>query len=323
MLIPPSQPLPIRWLRTLWQTHPPLLISGLLFAAMVVFFGAGILLDGRTVQGVPAWLKPTKFAVSFVIYNLTLLWMLGFVEGRSRLVGALAWLIVATSLIETLAIAGQAARGTTSHYNTATPLDAAVWSVMGATIIVLWLTHLGITLLILFQRFGHPAFALSLRIGLGITLLGLLEAFLMASPLGQALASAGGVSSPASLAGIAGAHSVGVADGGAGLPVLGWSTEGGDLRAGHFIGIHALQVLPLCAWLLTRLRLSVPQQVALVRTAGASYLAFLVLVVWQALRGQPITAPDALTAAVFSAIVLATGGAAALIWRRAAPARAG
>jgi hypothetical protein len=50
-----------------------------------------------------------------------------------------------------------------------------------------------------------------------------------------------------------GSHTVGMADGGPGLPFLNWSTIGGDLRIAHFIAIHAIQIVPLFAYILSRM----------------------------------------------------------------------
>jgi hypothetical protein len=118
-----------------------------------------------------------------------------------------------------------------------------------------------------------------------------------------------------------GAHAVGVADGGAGLPLVGWSTTGGDLRIGHFVGLHALQGLPLLALLLIVLAPRVPAlrrvgvRARLIGVAGAAWTGLTVLLVWQALRGQSIIAPDALTLAAAAALVLATLGAAVAVLR--------
>jgi hypothetical protein len=206
-------------------------------------------------------------------------------------------------LLEQVLIVGQVARGTTSHFNVGTPFDAAVWGTMGATVVLVWGLSLLTAILLIRQRLPDPAFAWALRLGVLVSFVGMAVAFLMTqpTPAQEALADAGG-SMP-----IAGAHSVGVPDGGPGLPIVGWSTVGGDLRAAHFFGLHALQALPLFSWLIARTTLDARWRVALVWTAGFAYLALVLLLTWQAVRGQSIVAPDGLTVGAFAAVAVVVG----------------
>lgn len=288
-------------LQNLWRVHPSLFVSGVLTALMGLFFIAGIFLDSRYITGAPAWLKPSKFAISVVIYTFTLLWMMSFIQGRKRLVNILGWIVLTTFALEWFAIITQVFRGTTSHFNVQGSFNAALWSLMAISIMILFITTIVIAVLLLRQKFASPVFAWGLRLGLLITIIGLGEGYLMTSPTAQQMAGwkAG---EPVT---IAGAHSVGVEDGGPGLPGLNWSTVGGDLRIGHFVGMHALQVLPFVAWFISRRKkLSVRQQVQLVWTAGFGYLGLVALVTWQALRAQSIISPDSLTLSVFASIVV-------------------
>ena len=289
--------------RRSWEVHAPLTLSGLLMAVLTLFFIAGIFIDDRIITGAPAWLKPTKFGISITLYTLTLSWILGFVDRsrtwKRRLVNAIAWTAVATFAIEMTAIVTQVVRGTSSHFNAATPFDTVLVAVMGLTIMVLWFANFVAAALLLMQRFDSPAFGWGLRLGLLVTLLGMGLGFLMTDPTAQQLASwrAG---EPVT---VVGAHSVGVPDGGKGLPLTGWSTEGGDLRIGHFVGMHALQILPFIGWFLSRRRrLDRRQGAALTWIAGLGYAAVTLLLTWQALRAQPLLAPDALTAGSFAAV---------------------
>lgn len=47
-------------------------------------------------------------------------------------------------------------------------------------------------------------------------------------------------------------HTIGAADGSKGIPFLNWNTRYGDLRIAHFIGMHALQALPIMSWYLLK-----------------------------------------------------------------------
>ena len=298
---------PVRTFQSLWRFHAPLTLSALLTASVTLFFIIGIFADPRVITNAPAWLKPTKFGVSITLYTLTLTWILGFIKGRRRLVNILGWTVIITFALEWVAIITQVLRGTTSHFNIATPLDTALWSLMGTSIVVLWVVNFVIAGLLLFQRFENPAFAWSLRLGVLITVVGMGLGFLMTSPTAQQMAGweAGG---PVT---IAGAHTVGAPDGGSGLPVVGWSTQGGDLRAPHFVGMHALQVIPFFGWLVSRRkRLQMSTRAALVWIASGFYLGLTALLTLQALRAQPIIYPDALTVGLFTGLVAVAGLAA-------------
>jgi hypothetical protein len=300
-----------------WSSNRPLAFVGATMLLVLAVSLAGLLLDPRVITGAPAWLKPMKFAISISIYCFTLLWMLTFVRGRLRLVALISWVTVVALFVEMALIAGAAAIGTTSHYNVSTPLHSAVWYTMAASIVLVWTMNLLAAVLLLIQRMPDPAFAWALRLGLVVSLVGMAVAFPMTqeTPAQAQAAETAGIEAP-----IQGAHAVGVEDGGLGLPVTGWSTTGGDQRVPHFVGLHGLQALPLFGYLLTLFApawLRAGHRVALVWTAGLSYLGLVVLLTRQALRGQPVISPDAATLVALVALVVTAGTVAYAVVLRA------
>ncbi|MET8202717.1 hypothetical protein [Micromonospora taraxaci] len=294
-------------LRRAARWHRPLMIFVSVMAVFAAVCAVGILVDSRVLTGAPIWLKPFKFAVSFVLYGATLAWMLTLLPRRSRAAEWAATVVVAMAVIEMVVIVGQVIRGQTSHFNGTSALNSALFSVMGAAIMVLFLAHLLIGIVLLIRRIPDRAAATAVGWGLGLSLLGMLAAIPMVLPMQEP-----------GIDGISGAHSVGVVDGGAGLPVVGWSTTGGDLRIGHFVGLHALQALPILAILLSRFatRLDERTRVRLLVVAGAAYGVLTVLLTWQALRGQPLLRPDAATLVAVAALVVTTATAAGLVLAR-------
>jgi len=292
-------------IQTWFAINPLLTLTGLANIVVLVAALIGIFVDPRIITGVPAWIKPAKFAISITFYNFTLLWIMSFIKGHTRLVGVAAYTIAAALVVEMVIIVGQVIRGTTSHFNVSTPLDSMLWSIMGGFVMLLFVMYLIIAIVVLFQRFPDPTLAWSLRLGVLIALVGMGLGYLMVLPttLQMTMIHAGVTAKSI------GAHTVGLADGGPGIPFLGWSTVAGDLRISHFFGLHALQVLPLVGWLIARFSatwLRTGHRVALILTFGASYLGLVGLLTWQALRAQSIIAPDTLTLQAFAFLLSAT-----------------
>lgn len=293
------------------RTHGPLFVFTTVTAGLALFFAAGIFLDQRVITGAPAWVKPAKFAISISVYSGTLLWILSMVRRdtplRRRFVAGTGWVVAVTFAVEIVLITVQVVRGTRSHFNLATSFDAAVFSIMGLSIGILFLANIVVAVVVARERLADHAMASAVRLGLVVATVGMAFGFLMTNPTAQQLAA---MDAGATLD-VIGAHSVGVADGGPGLPFVGWSTTGGDLRIGHFIGMHALQVLPLLALLLRRRGWSTARRVGTIRVVAVAHLCVSLLVTWQALRAQPMLRPDSLTVAAFA--VLAVVAAAALV----------
>ncbi|QHF24200.1 hypothetical protein GTU73_09375 [Rathayibacter sp. VKM Ac-2804] len=306
---------PERAAATPGRPHRPLLVLAAAMAVGVLACFVLLLVDPRELGGQPLWGKPLKFCLSIAVYALTLAWLIGLVpERRRRLARLLGSVAVAGLAIEMVVIGGAAAVGVTSHFNVTTPLHSALWAAMAVSIVVVWLVTLVLAALLARVPLGDPALTLAVRAGLVIGLVGMALAFLMTGPTASQLSD---------YQGVVGAHAVGVDDGGAGLPLLGWSTTGGDLRIPHFLGMHALQGLPLLAvalgWPASRVRLlgDATLRFRLVALAALAWAAVVALTCWQALRGQSIVAPDALTLAVGGAVTVVLVLAAVVAVRRA------
>ena len=297
--VQPSLPRPDRW-------HRPLLGLAAVMAVLTVTTGVLAIVDPREILGQNAWFKPLKFSLSIAVYAVTLAWLLGQVRRFRRAADLLGTLTAAALLVEIAIIIGAAAAGTTSHFNIATPLNGALWAVMGGSIVVVWLASVVVGITVALSPGPDAARNLAVRAGITLAIVGMGLAFLMTGPTADQLDD---------LQGVAGAHAVGVADGGPGLPFLGWSTEGGDLRIPHFLGMHALQAIPLGLLALELLShrasvLRVPRvRFRLVLIGALVFAAMLGILTWQALIGEPIVRPSA--PILLAGITTAAGASAA------------
>ena len=219
--------------------HRPSAFAAATLGVVAVLCVAAMLVDRRTLAGAPIWAKPFKFAVSGALYFATWSWLVSLLPRFRRTASWLTNFLVLIFAAEYVLLVFQAARGRASHFNNATPQDALIYNVMGKMIMGLWVATLVLTVLVLFTKVPDRASFWAVRAGAVLSLAGISLGILMTSPTAQQLAQwqTGGTPD------MVGANTVGLADGGPGLPILGWSTVAGDLRIPHFVGMHALQAL--------------------------------------------------------------------------------
>jgi hypothetical protein len=245
------------------QARPPQRFASVVGAALIVVgLGhlAAWLLVGGAWAGPVSFRKPTTFGISFGLTTITLAW----VAGQLRISDRTGWLLLGPLALadtwEVVWVSVQRWRGVPSHFNFDTTLDTLLFLLGGAAIAVTVTVILVLTVLAFTAMSAPPSMALAIRAGLLI--------LLVAQGVGGWMIQ----------------HGVGPASEGVttGLTTFG---PAGMMKVPHAVTIHAIQVLPALAWLLSFAALPERRRVVLVGTATFGYAALVVVSVLQAATG--------------------------------------
>ncbi|MEW7280207.1 hypothetical protein ABW636_16575 [Aquimarina sp. 2201CG1-2-11] len=239
-----------------------------LFLTIISIFG--LLIDDRTLMGVNVWIKPLKFLISGGIYILTVGFLMTLYPYSKTKKNVLNAIVSWTLLVETGIIIYQASRGVQSHYNNSSLFDGLLFAAMGILIAI------NVIIMILFII---DTIRLKLKTSRPIQ---------WAIVLGWIIIVAGSWIGGQMIGQMS--HNVGVTDGGAGLPLVNWSTVGGDLRVAHFFGLHAIQIIPLFAlWLSNRCKNTTSKnRIIVVTIFGLVYASWIGFTFYQAKQGIPL-----------------------------------
>jgi len=192
-------------------------------AAAVVFV---LCLNTNTqILGINAYYKPLKFLLSSILFIGTMNWYLGYLPMDNG-IRFYSIFISILFIFENVYITGQAARGEMSHFNVGTPFTSTMWALMGivATLIAISTSVVGFKFFSIEKGIISEPLRVSIIWGIMLASIFAMEGLAMGSRM---------------------SHTVGASDGGDGIPFLNWSKRHGDLRIAHFVGMHALQLVPL------------------------------------------------------------------------------
>ncbi len=219
------------------------------------------------VLGINSLIKPLKFSLSIWILCWTMAFVFSYYSNQ-RSIKRYSLFTVVVMGYELLIITGQALRGELSHFNNKDLLNALLYNLMGILIV-----SFTVYTLVLTRRFGRQNPEQLSRVQHKSLLLGLYF-FVIFSFWGG-------------LMGALNTHTIGGELGDAGLPMINWSIDHGDLRVAHFFGIHALQFVPLFGWWAAS-RFDEAKGSRLLSIAAWAYFTFVVFTSVQSLLGIPL-----------------------------------
>lgn len=239
-----------------WVLGGAVILSGL--------FHLGVfLVDGGPWKGPVSWRKPVTFGLSFGLTTVTLTWIASMLRQRRTLAAATVTVAVASAL-EVFFVGLQKWRGVPSHFNDDTPFDSAIFSLMGLTVAVLGIAIVVITVHAFRPFDADPAMVIGVRVGMLV---------LIASQiLGGAI--------------IANGEIIDKAPQETDLAIFG---AAGVMKLPHAVTMHAIQVLPILALLLTATALTSARKRRIMWIASAGYTGLIVAVLLQTFQGRAPT----------------------------------
>ena len=238
------------------RSHEPLKWSGILLIILGLIHIPIWLADGSSWEGSVSWRKPILFGIST---GMTL-WSLGWLAKnlkRSRLDSTIGWIVSVSLVLEVALITLQRWRGTASHFNHATTIDEVIdFSMLGLICIAfLGICYFGVRC---FGKLKLDAdYRFALRAGMGFLVVSCLIGFVISIYGYERIAE--GLSP----------EKVGKA---------------GVLKFPHGIAIHALQMLPLAAWVMRRIAIPLPKRVSVVRWLTGSFVLQIVFASYQTIQ---------------------------------------
>ncbi len=248
------------FIHTLILRNPTLFYFGLICLVAALVFLVLTRTSKIIVLNVNAWYKPFKFAFSTFLYAWAMAWYCYYLTDFN--IQFFNWTTIVLLGFEIVYIAIQANKGQLSHFNLTTRFYATMYSLMAiaASLVTIYTAYIGV----LFFNNNFPAlpdyYVWSIRLGILIFVVFSFQGFLMGSTLN---------------------HSVGAKNDNSNMFIVGWSKKVGDLRVAHFIGMHALQVLPFISYYLLK-------NTTLTIIVALLYAALALFTLIQALQGKPL-----------------------------------
>jgi len=215
------------FIKELKTRNENLFYFGLLCLGLSLFFLILTQITTNQIYNVSIWYKPFKFSFSTFTFSWAMGWYCHYLVGFK--LKRYSWAVIILLGFEIMYISIQAGKGELSHYNISTPVYSMLYSLMGiaAAAITLYTAYVGY--LFFTQSFPNlpKYYVWGIRFAIVFFVIFSFEGVLMGSRMN---------------------HNVGGLNDNSNWFILSWSRTVGDLRVAHFVGMHALQALPLLSF---------------------------------------------------------------------------